>query len=356
MDIERPNGVPRRFGGGDPTAGAPRPPGPRPRGCAAEHRHHPAGWEPLSGPDLLDRLRVTGQPRPRARPELVHLLRSGLESGLGAGGEGGIGGRPGFPPGVHHPAPLVVTKDRLTRVLACEPHSAATPFGQRTPSVALACGAIVDALFRQLVTVGSVGDPMADGLAALAVDDRQSDLVGWVERLSGTERDELGAEVERQAEGLRRRWPALDPSWLPRTQEAMRVRLADGALELSARVDLAIGRPAGDVASVAIVEVKSGARRAEHRADLHFSALLETLRSPAPPFAVATYYTRTGELDVDPVTDELLMGAARRTLTGARRLADLADGAEPGSPAHPQCRRCSLLPEGGVGDGDGEGR
>jgi hypothetical protein len=259
----------------------------------------------------------------------------------------------------------VVTKDRLTRVLACEPHSVATPFGQRSNSVALACGAIVDALFRQLVTVGSIGDPMADGLAALAVDDRQSDLVGWVERLSGTERDELGAEVERQAEGLRRRWPVLDPSWLPRTQEAMRVRLADGALELSARVDLAIGRPAGDVASVAIVEVKSGSRRAEHRADLHFSALLETLRSPAPPFVVATYYTRTGELDVDPVTDELLMGAARRTLSGARRLADLAGGAESGSPANPLCGQCSAPPEGDVGPGrpvgpgshgDGEGR
>jgi len=240
----------------------------------------------------------------------------------------------------------VVTKDRLTRVLACEAHYVATEFGRRSNSVALACGAIVDALFRQLVTVGSIGDPMADGLAALAVDDRQSDLVGWVERLSGPERGALGAEVERQAEGLRRRWPALDPSWLPRTQEAMRVRLADGAFELSTRVDLAIGPPAGDVASVAIVEVKSGSRRPEHRADLHFSALLETLRSPAPPFVVATYYTRTGELDVDPVTEELLMGAARRTLVGARRLADLADlagGAEPERTANPLCGRCPVL-------------
>lgn len=349
MDIERPNGVPRPFEGGEPTSGSPRPPGTRPRGCAAELRHHPASWEPLCGEDLLDRLRVTGRPRPRAHPDLVQRLRSVLESGLWVESRGGIAGRQGSPPGApvvrRHPTPLVVTKDRLTRVLACEAHYVATEFGQRSNSVALACGAIVDALFRQLVTVGSIGDPMTDGLAALAVDDRQSDLVGWVERLSGPERDALGAEVERQAEGLRRRWPPLDPSWLPRTQEAMRVRLADGAFELSARVDLAIGRPAGDVASVAIVEVKSGSRRAEHRADLHFSALLETLRSPAPPFVVATYYTRTGELDVDPVTDELLMGAARRTLMGTRRLADLAGGAEPGRTANPLCGRCSVLPD-----------
>ena len=333
--------------------GSPRQPGARPRGCDAGHRHHLAGWEPLSGEDLLERLRITGRPRPRAHPDLVERLRSGLESGLRAGGRGDIGGRPGSPPsppvGLGHPAPLVVTKDRLTRALACEAHHEASESGQRPVSVALACGAIVDALFRQLVTVGSIGDAMTDGLAALAVDDRRSDLVGWVERLSGTERDELGAEVERQAEGLRRRWPALDPAWLPRTQEAMRVRLADGAFELSTRVDLAIGRPAGDVASVAIVEVKSGSHRAEHRADLHFSALLETLRSPAPPFVVATYYTRTGELDVDPVTDELLVGAARRTLMGSRLLADLARGTEPGRTAKPLCGRCSVLTDDDVG-------
>ena len=70
-------------------------------------------------------------------------------------------------------SPLVVTKDRLTRVLACEAHYVASEFGDRPLSAALACGAIVDVLFRQLVTVGSIGDPMADGLAALAVDDHQ---------------------------------------------------------------------------------------------------------------------------------------------------------------------------------------
>jgi hypothetical protein len=87
-------------------------------------------------------------------------------------------------------------------------------------------------------------------------------------------------------------------------------------------VDLAIGRPELAVGSVAIVEVKSGARRLEHRKDLHFYALVETLRNPAPPFAVATYYTRTGELDVDPVSDELLASAARRTSAGIETLAD----------------------------------
>jgi hypothetical protein len=226
-------------------------------------------------------------------------------------------------------SPLVVTKDRLTRVLAGEAHSAAAEFGDRPPTMAMACGAIVDVLFRQLVTVGSIADPMADGLAALSVDDHQRALVSWIERLPGSERDQLHAEVDRQAGGLCRRWPSLDPSWLPRTQEALRVPLAGGAVELSARVDLAIGAPAADEASVAIVEIKSGRRRVEHRADLHFYALVESLRSPAPPFVVATYYTRTGEVDVDPVSEELLVGAARRTLAGTRLLWERSPGSEP---------------------------
>jgi hypothetical protein len=139
---------------------------------------------------------------------------------------------------------------------------------------------------------------------------------------------------------------------MPRTQEALRVVLADGAVELSARVDLAIGRPVDDEASVAIVEVKSGARRVEHRTDMHFYALVESLRNPAPPFVVATYYTRTGEL-------------ARRTLTGIRLLRDLAAGAEPRRTANGLCGLCAVLPDCVVGQrhaaagrrgGDGEHR
>ena len=214
-----------------------------------------------------------------------------------------------------------MTKDRLNRVLACEAHHVAAEFGERTPTTAMACGAIIDVLFRQLVTVGSIDDPVADGLAALSVDDRQQDLVTWIGRLPDAARDELFAEVERQAGGLIRRWPALDPGWMPRTQEALRVGLAGGAVELSARVDLAIGRPVEDRASVAIVEVKSGSRRVEHRADLHFYALIESLRNPAPPFVVATYYTRTGELDVDPVSRGTAGGCGQAHPGGHPRVA-----------------------------------
>jgi hypothetical protein len=288
-------------------------------------------WHPLAGGALLDRLRFTGRPRPRVDPDLARRLRGIVEQGMpdtddraGAGRAAEAGARP---TGAN--LRLRLTKDRLTGALARGTHPVEAEFGKRSPTIPLACGALVDVLFRQLVTVGSIGDPMADGLAGLSVDEHRAGLVSWVNRLSAPDRAELRAEVERQTGGLLHRWPTLDPAWLPRTQETLRVVLAGGAVELVGRVDLAIGAPATDEASVAFVEIKSGARRPEHRLDLHFYALIEALRRPAPPFAVATYYTRTGELDVDPVTEEHLVAAACRAGAGVRRLGEPAEGAEP---------------------------
>lgn len=246
----------------------------------------------------------------------------------------------------------VVTKDRLTRALSCAFHRSDRQFGGRPFTRPLACGALVDVLFRQLVTVGSIGEAMTDAMDGLAIDDHQGPLVSWIRGLPRAELAELGAEVDRQADGLRTRWPTLDPSWLPRTQEVLRVPLAGGRFELSARVDLAIGRPSEDVASVALVEVKSGTRRPGHRVDLHFYALAEALRSPNPPFAVAVYYSRTGELDVEPVTPELLADAARRCLSGIRAIA-AADGGRGSVTSDAYCATClehplrTLAPAGG---------
>jgi hypothetical protein len=370
MDVDRRAGIPRE-GGGRSRSTSDSHGGSRSRreeiACGRAWSHP---WRPLAGPALLERLRVTGRPRPKVDPEFVLRLRRHLDAELATGstgeGHGDVDGAPGqgagAGPGVgpvagsragapgpggtlSRPSPLVVTKDRLTRVLACEAHYVATEFGERTPTPAMACGAMIDVLFRQLVCVGSIGDPMADGLAALSVDDHQRGLLSWIEQLPPRDREGLRAEVERQAEGLQLRWPALEPGWLPRTHEAIRAQLAGGSVELSARVDLVIGRPAEDEASVAVVEIKSGARRPGHRVDLHFYALVEAVRSWAPPFVVATYYTRTGELDVDPVTDELLVEAARRTLIGARALRRVADGIEPVRSAGTLCGWCAVLPE-----------
>ncbi len=337
MEIDR---APEEMGAPAGSDSRHRVPGQTPSSSGFGRSARSHAWRPLAGEALLERLRITGRPRPPADPELATRIRHTLEQGLAS--ELGSSAPDRLPT-------LVVTKDRLSRVLACERHQVATEFGEREPTAALACGALVDVLFRQLVTVGAIGDPMADGLTGLRLDDRQRELATWIERMDTAGRDDLRLEVERQVDGLLERWPVLSPGWLPRTQEAMRVELLGGAVELAARVDLALGSPPAEEASVALVEIKSGTRRVEHRAELHFYALVETLRSLAPPFVIATYYTRTGELDTDPVTPELLTAAARRALTGARSLFRLAQGHDPQRTPNGLCGRCAALPDCDVG-------
>ncbi len=199
----------------------------------------------------------------------------------------------------------------------------------------------MDALFRQVVTTGTIDDALADGLEALSLDDYQAPLVTWIAQLTSAERSELRSEVERQADGLLQRWPTLDPAWLPRTRETLRAPLMGGRVELVARVDLAIGRPNRTEASVALVEATSGERRQSHREDRQLDALVETLRRGVPPFVVATYFTTSGEIDVDPVTPELLIGAARRCVGGMRAMMtpDLGRALDAGG--YPYCAGCA---------------
>jgi hypothetical protein len=213
--------------------------------------------------------------------------------------------------------------------------------GDRSFSLSVARGALMDALFRQVVSTGTIGDALGEGLEALSLDEYQVPLVVWIGQLTSAERSELQSEVERQADGLLQRWPDLDPTWLPRTRETLRVPLAEGRVELVSRVDLAIGRPNRAEASVALVEATSGERRQSHRDDRHLDALVETLRRGVPPFVVATYFTLTGEIDVDPVTPDLLVGAARRCVTGMRAMAAPELDRTSGPDGYPYCAGCT---------------
>ncbi|MGA8723732.1 MAG: hypothetical protein WB565_01700 [Acidimicrobiales bacterium] len=310
-------------------------------------------WQPLAGRALLDRLRTTGRARPAVDPGFAAGLRSSIEGGIASidGACAATGGDSVRRPALVPAEPLVVTRERLARALCCPAHDFAPRSGKFEPSIALGCGALVSVLFRQQVTVGIIGDPMTDGLAALSLDPRQAALVEWIESLTGPARAELAAEVDRQAEALVRRWPALEASWLPRTNESMRASFAGGAVVLSARVDLVIGRPAEREASVAVVELVSGSRRPHHRADRYFAALLETLRHSAPPFVVATYYTSNGELDVEAITEDLLTTAARRVVAGVDALVARAERSDNTAGPAAFCSWCSVFPwdAGGAG-------
>jgi hypothetical protein len=206
--------------------------------------------------------------------------------------------------------PIVVTKTMLRAV-----HRD----GQGRPlSASLARGALMDALFRQYVTIGQITDPMEDGLNALEVDPSRAEIVRFVRNLDSPALAELRAELETQSAIMTSRWPRLSPTWMPRTQERVAVPLAGGRVVLVGVIDLVVGSPSSGRASVGLVEVKSGHPRVEDRDELRFYALLETLRSGAAPFRVATFYTRTGQVDAEDVTDELLAACVTHVLVALR--------------------------------------
>ncbi|MHB8438759.1 MAG: PD-(D/E)XK nuclease family protein, partial [Acidimicrobiales bacterium] len=281
---------------------------------------------------VLKRLRGPA-PRPLVDPGLAGGLRDWLEDGLAE-------------PLAALPAGVVVrmTKDAVNQVLTCEAHLEAQRSAPRRLSVPTVRGILVDTLFRQQVTAGEIGsDPIADAIESLGALGDRDDVAGYIASLDSERRDALAAEVEEHLSHIRADWPRLPASWLARTQERLLVPLGGGRVLLSGILDLALGSPSAGRASVCVVEVKSGRRRVEHRGDIHLYALMETLRSSAPPFRVATYYSATGEVDVEPVGEDALQSALHRVLAATSRVCRLAAGATPGRTPNAMCAWCAGL-------------
>ncbi|HZU80130.1 MAG TPA: hypothetical protein VE991_09470, partial [Acidimicrobiales bacterium] len=229
------------------------------------------------GAVLLARLRGEGSERPSVDPGLAGGLRDWLEDAL-ADDVAALG----------PDAPAVrVTKESLHQVLTCEAHHLARRDAPRVVTAELARGALVDALFRQWMATGRIEHPLSDALAALVAGGDGADVEGFVAALPVSDRRALADEVALHAEHVMSSWPRLPPGFMARTQERLLLPIAGGRIVLSGVLDLALGAPSTGRASVCIVEVKSGRRRVEHRGDLHLYALMETLRSGAPPFRVA---------------------------------------------------------------------
>jgi len=252
--------------------------------------------------------------RPEVSPARIQELRNRLEREVAAA--------LAELPTVDHP--LVVTGQFLRS--AAHRHAAPPADGPRSRpqepgpvarerggdiTYAAARDALVGISFRRLVSSGTVGRPFDDGMAALETGGRAG-VVEWIRQLAPSRYTELCVDVDRLGHHLADRWPRLDPRWLPRTAVPMRVRLLGGAVVLSCRPDLLVGRPDGQEGGVGLVELRTDERHAFDRTVLSFSVLVETLRSTAPPFVGATYYVPTGEMEVVPVTYEVVEDAARQ--------------------------------------------
>jgi len=266
---------------------------------------------------VLARLRGDATCRRTVDPGLAGGLRAWLEDGVAHFA-------PTCPSGAE---PLLVDARSLRAAFGGAPLPPAVD-GNREITVPLARGAMVGTLFRQLVVTGRIGDPASDALDGLEAGGSEA-IASFVRRLPAGERAVLVQVVAEHAQIMRSQWSAVAPAWLPKVGERMSAPLAGGGIVLFGATDLVLGAPSGGLASVCLVDVRSGARRPEHRGDRCWIALLETLRSGAVPFRVATYYSATGEIDIEDTRDELLASTVQRTIEGISLLSPRTQSTPP---------------------------
>jgi hypothetical protein len=283
---------------------------------------------------VVDDLMALGQERPRFLPAVAADLRAELEADL-------------LPLVEDRPDddPLWVTKGALAQVHACEAHHTATSAEPFAWNPGNARGTVAHRAVE--LSVSARGDPapldlVDHAIDSLGQDERRSSPRPWLLGASAVELADLRAGANDVVAKFRECWPPLPPAWSPRAETAIGTDLCEGRVVLRGKVDLLLGRAAGDTARVLVVDLKTGRPHSSHLDELRFYALVQTLRVGVPPFRVASYYLDTATFHHEDVSVDTLAIAARRTSDGVRKLVELQAGRPPTVTPGPQCGWCRL--------------
>jgi hypothetical protein len=253
--------------------------------------------------EILTLLRSGSGDRPRFDPDLAGGLRAWLEDAaslvVAARGEDA--------------PPLVLGTDRLG---GGGPDAPARAGG---PDAVLAT--LVHVAFRQIVTTGSVDDPLGDALSALSIDPWRRELVEHLRGLSELSRAALRRTLKTHVDRLLELTPRFAPGWLPRTDDRVAIPLAGGRVVLRGTFDLLVGVPEPGTASLCAIGVTAGGPLQSAQRAMRVLALLETLRNGMPPFRLALLESAGGHYGVEDVTEEHLRST---TALVAQRLEERA--------------------------------
>ncbi|HET8929643.1 MAG TPA: PD-(D/E)XK nuclease family protein [Acidimicrobiales bacterium] len=174
----------------------------------------------------------------------------------------------------------------------------------------------------------------------------------FVATMEPAERAELRAAAAEIVNKFVESWPPLVPAMRPATEAKMWAELCGGRIVLKGQADLTLGQPigSGTRARKVIVDYKTGGRSPEHRSDLRFYALVETLRLGVPPRLVVTAYLNTATLETEVITADVLTATVARVVDGVAAHVALTTGdSEPVRRPSGVCRWCALLEDCAVG-------
>ena len=251
--------------------------------------------------DLID----VGEGRPFDRALAVRFrerIASAAEEVRGAGGR------------------LRLSKDRLKEQERCEGLFHAVLSGEREPfrhSLQSAAGTLLHKCVE--LEVGSRDESDANELGRAAAERLSEDrgFAPFWRELPTLEQDELVAETARRLELFRATFPPLRElrrRLAPITELFVEVTFAGGAVSVSGRIDLALGRPDPARATRVLIDLKTGGAWPEHPEDMRLYALLHTLRFGVPPHRVATLFLGSGDWQSEDVGEGTLGRAADRVV------------------------------------------
>jgi len=236
--------------------------------------------------------------------------------------------------------PLYISKSSLTTVHGCEAHFMASldTFEWTLMNVR---GTVMHKAVELSINWRGPVEPadLVDEALARLEDEESRGPSEFIAQLSPGDRAQLRGYAVDLYTKFEESFPPLKASWRPVTESAARVELFNGAIFMSTRVDLTLGGPGSKV----IIDLKSGRIYSNHREDLRFYALVESLRSGQAPRRLATYSLESARADVEEVTEGVLQAAARRVVDGATAIYELTrENREPKLNPGPQCRWCPL--------------
>ena len=187
-----------------------------------------------------------------------------------------------------------------------------------------AMGRIRGILIAQLLRLLSVGmfidHPFDDALTAWRSDVGTNELVEQLERLDSDERARLATDVEAHYVTLTRALGGIPASWMPRSGVRATQRLAGGNVVLRDTIDLMIGTPTSEVASIALFDVTTSPLGEGAELSMRYHALMQTLRSSVMPLRTCTFSSATGEIWIRDVDYELLARSVEDVLACVRDL------------------------------------
>ena len=269
-------------------------------------------------------------------PSLAAKLRVVLEEGLAD-----------VAAAIPEDKPLIVAKHLLNGVHGCQArylHEADKPF---EPSIPIVRGTIAHKALE--LAVHWPGTPLPLELVDEAIarvgstDHWAADFVGT---LSAADHAELRGSTAEIVNKFLECWPPLVPAMRPATEAKMWTELCGGRIVCKGQADLTLGQPigSGTRARKVIIDYKTGGRSPEHRGDLRFYALVETLRLGVPPRLVVTAYLNSGTIEAEEITADILTATTARVTDGVTTALALDNGErEPVLRPSLACRWCDLL-------------